>query len=446
MISRCDTQSSPDGLFKVLPFLVDERIGIIRHVGELAREAGTPEFFHFYAQACDTRAMSRQQNFANAGGVSMDRSTAMAKAIGEAVERYCAAIYDIEEFPYDSFDAASFECVNPESFALYMPFQYHDEDFPYDPFRRDTPVRWTIAQDLTTGRHNYVPASMVFLPYAYDQTAGEVPIIQPISTGLACHSSWNNAAISAICEVIERDAFSIAWQAKISPPHIHLESLSEWNYEMVKRFERAQGTVTLLNITLEHGIPTVLAILRSYSPELPSLIFAASTSLDPDDAIRKCLEELAHTRRQAHSLKANKRPIVPEPGFTNFITQDSHLRFYSEHSSAHWADFIFSSGERISFDRLENRSTHVSDQDLHFLVKRLKDLNYEVLIADVTTVDVQQLGLHVVRAIIPGFHPLFMGHKFRALGGRRLWEAPQKCGYPGISRASGDNPAPHPYP
>jgi ribosomal protein S12 methylthiotransferase accessory factor len=54
--------------------------------------------------------------------------------------------------------------------------------------------------------------------------------------------------------------------------------------------------------------------------------------------------------------------------------------------------------------------------------------------------------LKVVRAIIPGFHPLFMGHKLRALGGSRLWQVPQSLGYQGINRDTGDNPAPHPYP
>jgi ribosomal protein S12 methylthiotransferase accessory factor len=52
----------------------------------------------------------------------------------------------------------------------------------------------------------------------------------------------------------------------------------------------------------------------------------------------------------------------------------------------------------------------------------------------------------VVRALIPGFNPLFMGHHIRALGGERLWSVPQKLGYSGVNRATGDNPYPHPYP
>ncbi len=65
---------------------------------------------------------------------------------------------------------------------------------------------------------------------------------------------------------------------------------------------------------------------------------------------------------------------------------------------------------------------------------------------DVTTEDVRALGLTVVRALVPGYHPLFMGYHLRALGGERLWTIPQRLGYRGITRADGDYPYPHPFP
>ena len=66
------------------------------------------------------------------------------------------------------------------------------------------------------------------------------------------------AAVSALGEVVERDAFTITWQARLAPPQIRAETLSDANYNLVERFERAGGTVTLLNLTLDNGIPTIL--------------------------------------------------------------------------------------------------------------------------------------------------------------------------------------------
>src|SRR5712692_10215860 len=94
-------------LLDTVEYLVDDQIGIIRYVGEIPREVGAPAFFHFYAQASDTSAFTKQKNFGSAGGASVERGSAMAKAIGEAVERYSAAIYELEELPSASFESAT---------------------------------------------------------------------------------------------------------------------------------------------------------------------------------------------------------------------------------------------------------------------------------------------------------------------------------------------------
>ncbi len=427
-------------------YLVDERVGIVRYVREVPREAGAPDFFHFYARACNTDAFSRQKNFAVAGGASADRSIAVAKAIGEAVERYCSALYEADDFPLHSFESAPFQCVPPREFALYSRRQYARPDFPYVPFEATTPVRWAAMREPVNGDVWYVPAAMVVLPYRYDPGNGELPIAQSISTGLACHRSPAEAAVSAICEVIERDAFTITWQARLGMPQIKAETLSNRNRLLVERFESTGDTVALFNLTMDHGVPTILSVLRARNAGAPALVFAASADPDPKKAARKSLEELAHTRRLAQQLKTELPPIVADPGYENVVDQDCHVRLYCDQANMPLTDFLFASDERIDFRGIGNLATEDPRRDLEILVERVRAVNHRVLLADLTTEDVEDLGLAVVRAVIPGFHPLFMKHSLRALGGARLYGVPQKLGYEGITRESGDNPAPHPYP
>ncbi|MBA3754534.1 MAG: YcaO-like family protein, partial [Nitrospira sp.] len=245
----------------IADFLIDDEVGIIQSVRQLKREAGAPEFFHYYAYTCNTAAFCKQSNFRNAGGASGDRRIALAKAIGEAVERYCSAMYERDDFPLFSFEGAPFPCVPPEEFALYSQEQYSRPDFPYVPFTKQTTIRWAAALDPATNETWHVPAGMVVLPYAFDEQHGEASIAQRISTGLACHGSFAEAAVSGICEVIERDAFTIAWQAMLSMPQIELDSLSEENRDLVQRFERVGDLVVLINITMDVGIPTILGVL-----------------------------------------------------------------------------------------------------------------------------------------------------------------------------------------
>jgi len=122
------------------------------------------------------------------------------------------------------------------------------------------------------------------------------------------------------------------------------------------------------------------------------------------------------------------------------------VHMYCDASASKFADFLFISDHLVNFNEIKSLATGDSEEDLSVLVTKVYETNHQILICDLTTPDVEELGFSVVRAIIPGFHPLFMGHGNRALGGSRLWEIPQKLGYKGIIREAGDNPAPHPYP
>lgn len=441
------TVRSSERLFLALDRLIDRQVGIIHDVEEVPREAGAPALFYYYARSCNTRAFCDQTNFGDGGGASTDRLTALAKAVGESVERYCSAIYDKAEFPLSSFRDAPFSCVPPQEFALYRPEQYSQKGFPFRPFLEDTKIRWARTIEPLTGNAFYVPAAMVYVPYVYDEQIGETPVCQPISTGLACHGSFAEAATSAICEVVERDAFAISWQARLGRTRILTETLSEHNLDLVDRLQANGSQVVLLNMTMDTGIPTIFAAATSNSAEAPALVCAAATHLDPEQAARKCLEEVAHTRVLAQALKSSMPAPQSSPDdYDKVVDQDGHIRFYGEHHNADLASFLFSSPFSIRFRDIKDLSTRNPEQDLGILIRAIHGVSHRVLLSDLTTADVAKLGLAVVRAIIPGFHPLFLGHRIRALGGTRLWSLPQALGYKGISPVEGDNPAPHPYP
>jgi ribosomal protein S12 methylthiotransferase accessory factor len=430
---------------ETLPQLLDDQVGVVQSLRDLPIDAGEPSFFRFVAKACNTLGFVNQENFGSTGGASLDRDVAMAKAVGEAVERYCAAIYDMEELPLFSYATAPVPCVAPGEFALYAPEQYGSADFMFAPFEAGTQIRWTPARKLPTGDVCHVPAAMVYVPYTYYTATNDGPIIQPISTGLASHMSRDAATVSAICEVIERDAFTIVWQARMGPPQIRRDSLSDEPRAALEAMESIARSVTLFDITLDIQVPTVLAVQRSRDRACPAIAVAASTGLDPQEAALKALEELAHTYFYAAELlrmiPEEKWPRRPE----DIVVQDHHLLYWADHRHADDIEFLFRSTASVAIDR-DRAIPSDSGGQLAELVQRVGAAGYAVLTTEVTSADVAELGFSVVRAIIPGLHPLQIGHRYRALGGRRLWEVPQRLGYQGIQRETGDNPAPHPYP
>lgn len=433
------------GITDLLGPLIDNRMGVIRSLREIRRSAGAPDFVCMSAETCkiDGQSALLEEGRLYGTGVSTDRERAVAKAVGEAVERYCAVAYLPEAHPLARSASAPFRCVEPDTFALYSAEQYAEPAFPFSPFTRETQIRWAEAVDLISGEKCSVPTNFVYLSYGKEDNLREPRLAPLMSTGLACHTDRALATISGICEVIERDAIAIVWQAKLSRPQVRLDSLSDPNRCLLHRLQRPGATIVLLDFTLDHGIPVVFATMRSEVRTAPALVVAAGCSLDPEQAVQKSLEELAQIISFAQRERQSKL-FTPGANWEHVNDPKSHAAVYYARDNLRAAEFLFSSPKRIDFQILANHSTGDSESDLGRLLDCIASTRHTVLLADVTTEDIHSLGLHVVRAIIPGFQPLFMGHRFRALGGIRLWTLQQKYGTAdrGLKR---DNPYPHPF-
>ncbi|HEY9420677.1 MAG TPA: YcaO-like family protein [Thermoanaerobaculia bacterium] len=433
-------------LAEALEVLLDPRFGVIRHVAEEPRREEFPEIFQYAAETCDTDAFSPRKAFGKTGGCSRRRSFALAKAVGEAVERYSAALYDDDALPDVSYAEADFPCVDPHDFALNSAAQYADPEFDWVPFEHDTRTRWVAARDLGSGATVHVPAAMVYVPYFYYLESDDPLICQPISTGLACHGTLEDAIARGLCEVIERDAFMITWQAGLARRRIRPDSLLPENAEILARLQAIGGSVTLFDLTMDNLVPVAMAVQTHPAPGMPALTVACAAALDPDDAVRKALEEVTHTARWMLYLKRDNPRIVPAPGFRQVDSQDNHLIFWAYHENLPLADFLFASTESVGFEELPNWTTGDRHRDLAVLCERIESTGHRALAVDITPTDIQDVGLSVARALIPGYHPLIMNHHYRALGGRRLWTIPQQLGFAGRRPEDGDIDVPHPFP
>lgn len=432
-------------LVGVLDDLVYARAGVVRMLLEQPRQSELPDFHHFIARAASTESFSGRANFVHAGGASRSRGLALAKALGEAVERYCASIYDETDWPLASARDLGSSAARPEDFALYDEDQLGAAGFPFVRFDEDTKLRWRPTRDLLTREVIQVPAAMVHLPYYFYEGEGEAPICQPISTGLACHASLDEAALAALCEVLERDAFSITWQARLRHCRVSLQSLPPMLRDLVRRFEAVGCGVFLIWLRSDHGVPTILAGQRHDAPAMPAISFGAATAADPAEACLKALEELAHTLRWMYVLKRVLPPISMSEGYDQIISQETHLRFYGEIAHRGLAQFIDASEIEIPLSDIPGVDHGTPAETLVRIVGRLSARGYRTLAAELTTPDVAQLGLHVVRIIVPGMHPLAMGHRCRARGGHRLRIVPALLGHPGFDPIRDENPAPHPF-
>jgi ribosomal protein S12 methylthiotransferase accessory factor len=69
------------------------------------------------------------------------------------------------------------------------------------------------------------------------------------------------------------------------------------------------------------------------------------------------------------------------------------------------------------------------DSPLEWIVGRLAGLGMEVFVVDVTSPEVREFGVVVVKVIVPELMPITFSHSVRYLGHPRLYTAPAKLGY-----------------
>jgi ribosomal protein S12 methylthiotransferase accessory factor len=422
VIAACDLDRVQD----VIDRTVDPRVGIVHHLEPMAVRAGAPRFFHYSAQIGNLGACGWQTNLARMEGGAATRQAAQASALFDALRCYAAAFYAPRELALFSHAAAPGRAVSPGRFALFSSAQYSLDGFPFEPFTPTVPVRWVPATSLDSGDQWWVPAAASLLPYAVPPGATERPVQPSSSIGLACACSADEAVPAAICDVIKHDALALCWNARLSPPHVRIETLGDENYELVERLETI-GRVTALNVTLDAGVPTFLLCLRCPAEEAPAMVFGAGCHPIPERAFRLAIDDLALVLRRCQdlSLRDDRRRSAQAAPFGDGAER---LAFWCAHEHAAGAAFLFASSERIEFDDVAPLMARSASRDADALAAAVRESGFEVFIADLTTPDLRDVGVSVVRAVIPGLQPLFGAPQEQALGGARLDEVPARLG------------------
>jgi hypothetical protein len=126
-------------------------------------------------------------------------------------------------------------------------------------------------------------------------------------------------------------------------------------------------------------------------------------------------------------------------------TLEDHSAFFASEAHRGELTFLLENGRRQRLEGLPNRSTGSFRDDLAFCLDALARAHCAVVFADLTTPDVRQFGLHVVRTLATGLQPIHFGHGAARLGGRRLYDVPARLGHGAGPRREQDlNPCPHP--
>lgn len=428
--------------------VVSERTGLISLAEIVETGPCDPRAFWVRTVPADTKSIFDVRAFSEGNAAALDSDTALMKAIGESIERYCAASSNCGDLRLSSHRAMDTPRVRSASWALFSDEQYQSPQFPVPRFTDDTPVRWVSAYSLTRDHEVHVPASFVYIPYV--PVPGEARIVPwQVSTGLACHTSLTRAALKSLLEVVERDAFMLFWHRRIGCPEIDISTISDKHLLSLLDLTRVPGYQRhILLLTVDVPLPVVLVALTSMNHK-PYVVMGCAADCQPENALRLALEEALLSMHGITTIAER------DPEYSSTAENYSDINDLLRHAWVYAVDprlrevtsaQLKPSGE-IRWGDLPCAKATATLQQLVWLVRELELRGYESIVADITTVDVDDAGFKVVRGIIPGMQPLDVDHKFPHLGGPRLHSSPARLGLPAHRfHDTTLNRYPHPFP
>lgn len=430
--------------------LVDPRTGVISRLRDVSADECLPPSLHLaVADVADMRRILDWPNDRRAFGSSWDSAdAARAAATGEAVERYCGNWTP----PYQTVVTTSFDrlreldepAVDPDTLTLYSDAQYGSAGFPFSPFRRSSQADWVKGWSLTQAHEVWVPAFLVYVAWR-ERGDRELRFGYPNLTGIAAGPSLEYATLSGLEEVIERDTSMTWWaHARSLPPLKPPKDVKRMLDPVGDRFE-----ARLTALPNEFTVPVVAGVVRDRVTGWSAIGTAVRDTFAA--AARKALAE-------AFSLQQTCRSLDQPATFSRIV----RANIQSSGNLKHWrADRRYLDAYRDDFHdvvdlmcqlqvHLDSRAgQHIAgwvwndlrpvdeptpplpERSLDVLRQRVEQKGHDVVRVEVTTPDVAEAGLHVVRTVVPGLVANFPA-AFPMWGRQRIEYAGAAWGWPSV--------------
>ena len=370
-------------------------------------------------------------------GKGPTKQHAMASALMESIERYSSLPSGGKRnFVRSSYAelAKSHKVLHPEEIVEPVSFEYREHML----------MDWLAGYDLQSGEQVMVPASMALFRYT-----PSAPAVNPFryfhTNGLASGNVIEEAVCHALCEVIERDAMSLAeLRASAIPFHVLLmlrNSLASSGFaisqvpsdrfvddpsvfpdiditdvdfqpvrDLVKKFQDAGISLRVKDITSDIGIPTFNASSVEWvSHDYGYLAEGHGTHPDARIALLRAITEVSQTR--AANIQG-ARDDLRKIRYGESNTDDRRAwQFMPSTNGTKFADIPTFFNEDIL-------------DDIKLILARLKAVGLgRVIIVDLTNPEIK---IPVVRAIVPGLETFkitksVMGRRARACF--RQWQS-----------------------
>lgn len=425
--------------------MAEPKFGLIKEFKRVLQYYDEPKLWQ-YSAFVNSKFINQDggEFHSTASGVSFfSERLAILKCLAEAVERYCnfAFFNNLIDF-VGTHGEGRMEMLNPKNVSGFSESQLKSKNLRKDIIKNSSRFSWTEGISLTSEKKILIPSQLIYL--SYPRLNDEPTIYPSISTGCAGGSCLSAALVRGIYEIIERDAFMIFYLNKLHPPRIKLDQIVDDRIQNLLQISRRyKMEIFSFDITTDILVPTFLSVVVNHTGIGKAVSVGSKCSINPITALVGSIEETFNTRTWIRTeYESNYEKVIPD---TLEVKSDIKTRgfLWYEQNAIKKLEFFLESpkSKLLTFDTRKYKS---SGKQLMYLLNILKTLGYDVLYKDITIPIFKDLNYHVVKVIVPQMQQFYLNEKYKLLGGKRLYEVPQKLGYK-AKKEEELNAFPHPF-
>lgn len=330
-----------------------------------------------------------------------DPALALTKSVFEAFERKWSKVWDPDDLQVAPFaELGDAHAASPEAFGIVTDWEFRRGELPYVHYSRDLPLAWAGGLRVRPGVSEpaLLPAVLVYSRYGWkNQHERFAPTL---TSGLAAHTTYRAAFLEGLCELIERDAFMLAWLHRSAPPRIDPGSVEfDEAIDAMEHIEELGFVPHFLNLTTDVAVPVIATVLEH--PMLPwdgTLVPGLGSALDPTTALKKSLLE-------ALAMLANVVMYDPETKHVEPIPhEDVHGVPRAEYYEA--ARFLVEGSDEIEIDDIPSADRRDHGRNLEVVLELLEKAGMAAYFVDLTPPEADPARLVLVRAMIAGLQPM----------------------------------------
>ncbi|RMH20039.1 MAG: hypothetical protein D6696_09080, partial [Acidobacteria bacterium] len=367
---------------------------------------------------------------------------ALAAALGEAVERIATTPPSRRDLLYAAHADFASEAVDPHAFDLFHPQTRAAPGFPFLPPSRLRPQPWVWGACLASGEPRAVPAGRVFVePVPSDG------LDAPLVSGFAAGDALAGAVLAGLCEVLERDHLMIAWANRLPLRRLDLGGANGDAGACAAAFADRGLEARCAAVELDLGVHLAVGMLRPLAGEKaagePATVISAAAGPDLHRACARALHELVTCRAFVQEALRRAGGRLPAPGAVVAGMAD-HGLLYARPDMLHHLDPWW----HAPAVPLPPPSPPLAPAAaLGRLLERLEAAGLRALVVELTPPEIRDLGLHVVKVLVPGTYPMNFDGRWPHFGGERIYRAPVACGLRSTPLSFAElNRVPHPFP